>query len=692
MNRKPYKVMKSQFLVRMTALWALLLAACTNEPDHSVTPNEKSNFAIEILSTTETSVEFRITPSNEQMTYVVLVDTQANFDLYEDEADCINDDLDWFETMAAMEELSLEEYLPGVLKQGELHVVQESLRPGESYYLYTYGLTHDGLLLTPLHKALFTTRTADKVELDFDIEVSEIGYTEAMVEVVPSNSEALYFINVFSEEDFQYYGGDREAFAEHLLQLRSYYYGRGATIEQMIANFGSVGESQLPVQKLRAGTKYMAYAIGINDNFIANSVATVVEFETLAANTSDLEFEVDITHIDYDHIMGTVTPSSNDESYICSVQLAEAVDWYESEEEFMEAIISDINYWDNMELSLRQGPISLDHITGLNPKTDYVVVCFGYDGAPTTAPCITPFTTAEASGDPEQLEVSFEVAEITHNMAKITTIPSVGAYYFTAYVEADRFDEKVAELGSVDYAVAYFANDEIDYGAYWFDCTRAEYLSEVGASIGRQTTLYSPLEPQTSYVAYAVAVDIRRGDLASTRGFVSAPFRTLEKVVSDAKVSFEFSDYYDGTALAELDPSRFLNCKGYAVLPYTVRASDSAVAWYTTISLGDYTEWGCTDDDIYAELITYGYEWGVESISENRESGVAILSYDTAYSFLGMARNAAGEYGVGTLEVVTLSPDGVSPAEEFVSAVAPTMANRQLTARQGARLPKRISR
>ena len=226
----------------------------------------------------------------------------------------------------------------------------------------------------------------------------------------------------------------------------------------------------------------------------------------------------------------------------------------------------------------------------------------------------------------------------------------------------------VDEYGTTDACVAYLANSEIDYGAEWFDCSRAEYLYDLGASLGKEKNFYNQLEPSTDYIAYAIAVDMETGELASDKGFVSDVFRTLDKVVSDAAVSIEFGKYYDGSALAELDPARFLNCKGYAVLPYTVKPNDSAVAWYTGFYDGDFTEWGCTDDDIYAELITYGWEWGSEYVSENRESGVAVLSYDTPYTFLGIAKDSTDSYGLGFITVVTLTADGVSPAEEFIAA------------------------
>ena len=663
--------MKANFFYGILLTLALALVGCKETPDVPPTPIDpvdKPDFVIEVKNTTDTSVEFTITPEDEEMTYIAMMTTKEYFDEFEDDEAYINDDLLWLENAAYEAGVDLSEYLKDVLKKGAISDTQDMLDPETEYVVYAFGLSNNGIVTTSLYKQTFTTLSTELTELNFEIEVTEVGYDTATIRVTPDNDKAFYFVNVFSLEDYQNYGGDESAFAAHINKLRNYYYGLGATADQMVANLGYVGAKSLSVEDLKAGTKYMAYAIGIDERFVANSLATVVEFETIAAEVADLTFEVDITKIDYDHIEGSVTPSNNDDTYICSVQYASSLEWSESEEDFVEYIVDDITAWEDIENALKRGPMSLNSISGLQPNTDYIVVCFGYDGAPTTAPHITHFTTTDATGNPDDLVVTFEVSDITHNSANVTTIPSVGAYYFTFYTEAENFDLLVDEYGTTDACVAYLANSEIDYGAEWFECSRAEYLYDLGASLGKERTFYNQLEPATEYVAYAIAVDMETGELASEKGFVSDVFLTLDKVVSDAAVTIELGNYYDGSALAELDPARFLNCKGYAVLPYTVKPNDSAAAWYTGFYDGDFTEWGCTDDDIYAELITYGWEWGSEYVSENRESGIAVLSYDTPYTFLGIAKDSEESYGPGFITVVTLTADGVSPAEEFIAA------------------------
>lgn len=654
------------FLWIFAALAISMVTGCSENDEPVPTPPDDPVFTLEVLQVGLDSVEFRITPTDETLTYIAMIALQEELDLYTEMA-WIADDLAWFEYRAGESGISLEEFLSQNLRQGVLTDSIDGLDPGTDYYLYAYALNTKGTPLSTLHKLAFTTETVDKVELDFEISVSNITYNSADLSVIPDSKQAKYFVNVMSEADYNDWGGTEEAFVSHLLGLRAYYLGMGATIEQMVGRLSYVGDKDFPFSKLTAGTNYIAYAIGVSDDFYANSEATIERFSTPAADMSDLTFEVDITDLGYDRISATITPSNNTESYICCLALAESLNRYGSEQEFMESLVSDMKDNNELDKVLYTGVLTKD-FTGLYPHTDYILVCFGYDETPTTALYSTPFTTAEADGDPEKLIVDFEIVDVTHNSMTVKTIPSVGVYYFVSYTDAFTFDETVQELGSEDAAIQQLANGDIDYGAEWFDLDRATYLLDLGATVGTYNNFFNQLTPSTDYVVYAVAVDINSGELASTKGFASDPIRTLEKVYSQAKVTFVFDKYYDGTELAQKNPEKYHNCMGYAVLPYTIQTNEEAMCWYTGFYSGDYTEWGCSDDDIYTDLITYGYEIGSESVAFNQESGLAILNYDMPFSFLGIAQDSDNEYGHGTLQVVTLTKEGVSPVDDFLAS------------------------
>ena len=666
----------SKFFASLLVFVAMMLAVgCQPEPkpvDKPDVPDEQPCFTFEILDVDKTAVSFRVTPLAEEMPYVIMIVDKASFDAFESEEEYIADDLAWFDQIALSMGISLEDYLATILTTGVKEDSAEGLSPDTEYYLYAYHLTAEGDVVSDLEYKEFKTAELDKSDATFEVSVSDIGYNEATINVIPSSSTATYFVNIISVERMADFGEGAEAYVNHLVALRDYYLGMGATTEQMIANLCFAGEKSLTVGDLRSGAKHYAYAIGVDDDFLPNTEAFVVEFDTLAAESSELTFEVNITATDYDHVEGMVTPSNDNEAYVCSIQTAESLTWYDSEEEFMQTLLDDLEWWyGGVETALHMGTTDLSTYGGLYPETEYVVVCFGYDGAPTTELFTFPFTTTEASGNPEDLVVEFDIdyERLSHNTVYVTAKPSEGVYYFLSYISTFDLECYVDEYGTEDAALVAYANEEIDYGADFFWCSRAEYLAEMGANLGQYTMMFNQLNPNTEYVIYAVAVDINSGDVASSKVSVSETFTTLDKVVSSAAVEFEFGNYYDGSALADLDPERFLNCKGYVVMPYTVVPNVDAINWYTGFYDGDYTEWGCTDEDIYAELITYGYEWDSDLVSLNRESGVAVLQYDTAFTFLGIAEDYNGNFGAGTLEVVTLSRDGVSPAQEFINSL-----------------------
>ena len=664
----------SRFFLSLLALVAMMLAVgCQSEPvDKPDVPDEQPCFTFEIIDVDKTAVSFRVTPSAEEMPYLIMIVDKASFDAFESVEAYIADDLAWLDQVALGMGVSLEDYLATALTTGVTEDRAEGLAPDTEYYLYAYHLTTAGEVVSDLEYKAFKTEALEKSDATFEVSVSDIAYTEATINVVPSSATAPYFVNIISEERLADFGVGAEAYINQLIELRNYYLGMNATTEQMNANLCFAGEKSLTIDNLKSGAKHYAYAIGVDNDFLPNTEAFVVEFETLAADSSELTFEVEITAVDYDHVEGFVTPSNDNEAYVCSIQSAESLTWYASDEEFMEVLLSDLEWWyGGVESALHMGVTDLSEYGGLYPDTEYVVVCFGYDGAPTTELFTFPFTTSEASGDPAALTVEFDIdyERLSHNTVYVTAKPSEGVYYFLSYISAFDLAWYIEDYGTQDAALIAFANEEIDYGADFFWCSRAEYLAEMGANLGEYTMMFNQLNPNTEYVIYAVAVDINSGEVASNRVSVSETFTTLDKVVSPATVEFEFGDYYDGTALAELDPERFLGCKGYVVMPYSVKPNADAMNWYTGFFSGDYTEWDCSDEDIYAELITYGYEWESELVSLNRESGVAVLQYDAAFTFLGIAEDYNGNFGVGTLEVVTLGRDGVSPAQEFIDSL-----------------------
>ena len=624
------------------------------------TPGQETDFELAVSQITSTSCHFSVQPKDKDMTYVVMLVEKSEFDAFEDEYKYQDNDLEWFERKAMEEEKSIEEWLEGFLHKGDFEGDEAGLMPGSAYYLYAYGLTTEGYFTTGVTKKEFSTPEIEQSDVTFRIEVTEIGLTQAKVNVAASDENSIFFMNVFTPEQYQEWGGDESAYSNHAAALVDYYIKMGQTLEAMVANLGSVGKASVVFDGLTAGTEYMAYVIGIDENFFVNTNATVVTFTTKEAVQSSNTFTVDITGTTYCAVLGTVTPSNGD-PFICSIQQKERLAEYESDTDIMYDIVATYEKWESLDEALYAGEtVNLESISSLTAETEYEVLCFGWDGAPTTSLTRVPFTTAAAGGNPRDQELSFTLEDIIHNKATVHIIPKLGLHYFYDCMPVSLLDEYIAADGSEDEAVCRFLDERIDWGAEFFASTRLEYLEDIGAAIGKQKWTFSGLEEDTEYLVVAATVNMTTGMIAPRKAFKSDVFRTTVLIESDAAITFTIDKYYDGTELAELDPVQFSKCKGMVMVPYTITPNASAVHWRTVFTYGEFLSWAERDD----VLVELDYK-----SDQDRTSGFAVVHYDQIVSFLGMAENAEGYTGPFTIYEFKAEKGKTFPAQEFIDSL-----------------------
>ena len=244
-------------------------------PDDPDQPELQYDFKLSVTDVTSTSCRFSVVPTYEQMSYVAMIVEKSEFDSFDDEYKYQDDDLAWFEQRAMEEGKDLSDWLEEFLHVGAIEDEELGLMPGVKYYLYAYGLDYEGYFTTGVTKYEFETPEIQQNELGFKIEVTDIGLTKATVNVTADKDDAVFFVNVFSPEQYQQWGGDETAFATHALALVDYYVTMGRTTEEMVANLGSVGSASLVFDDLMDNTEYMAYAVGIDENFYVNTKAEV---------------------------------------------------------------------------------------------------------------------------------------------------------------------------------------------------------------------------------------------------------------------------------------------------------------------------------------------------------------------------------------------------------------------------------
>lgn len=304
-----------------------------------------------------------------------------------------------------------------------------------------------------------------------------------------------------------------------------------------------------------------------------------------------------------------------------------------------------------------------------------------------------PVRTIQASGDPAQLELEFHLSNVTHKSVEIAITPSNGAPYYYDVIEAEQYEALQAELGSVDATVLQLAAESIEYAAEWNGVDPVEFL-EYFHSLGPISETWVNGEPETSYIVFGCAVDLETGSIASGRGFVSEIFTTEPRVVSNAGLTFGMEKYFRSDEIAASDPDKYGSLPAnHAVMNYKLTPNADAVHWYSCFyPTSDYVTY--FDDDTLIEfLVYYGYEQGLDPVQYDLRRGTYVFPWYSEYSFVAVAEDASGVFGPVCREVVTLSPDGASPAGEFVPNFQSLMrAAAKSAAQQQAKDAHRASR
>lgn len=668
----------------------VLSFACDNDQTAEPTPDPlpDTDFTLTVDGITQTECHFCVSPQDKEMTYVAMMSPSDQIAEFNSDTELIQDDLLFFIEAADNEGKDLGAWLAENLYKGDLDERQGELRPDTDYTLYVYGLSLEGVPTTKVYRSEFRTEAVEQANASFSIKVDELTKTSCTITATADPATANFFLNIIDEESYQTFGGNDSAFAAQVEWLVNYYLDRGASRKDIFDNLGSCGTDTFTRDDLLPGQKYYAFAIGINEEFRVNTAPEILEVTTTPVTPSDNVLSISLETLSFAGFTATIN-TTNEDPYLWSVQPADQCDMLASDEEIMWQVASIYKSNEVLDQFLTHGTSWLGDVDNLKPDTDYYILVFGWDDAPTTALVKEKIHTLSADGDPEKLSVTISVDNMTYNSATVTTTGSSAVYYYSDIIEASTYQEALQSAGSVDAAVKQLMDEAIAWGADYFGMTKPEYLAEMGI-IGRQQYTYSNLEPETSYIVYAMSVNMETGEAAAIKGFVSEVFTTPEHIISDALVEFIQGPHYDGDALAAIDPGKYGQLAGMALLTYRIEPNATAAHWYSNFYCDDWLSWA-DDDWVEMMLITYGYDMGnPDNVQYDSRSGAYVMSYDTQYTFAAMAKDANGTLGHGVMAGVMLSKADASPAEEFIASQTTSVLRTPLKPKYAERRPHRI--
>jgi hypothetical protein len=137
-------------------------------------------------------------------------------------------------------------------------------------------------------------------------------------------------------------------------------------------------------------------------------------------------------------------------------------------------------------------------------------------------------------------------------------------------------------------------------------------------------------------------------------------FTTLDTVYADLDFELEIGDYYDGSAVAAINPD-YAAFEGTVIVGITANVDSSATnIYYTAMNALDYPYY------TYEQLIE-----GLVAEGAAETTGLYAFEFGEPYIFFGVAEDEDGNYTkVWSSKEITFTKAGCSPAEEFFTANA----------------------
>lgn len=406
---------------------------------------------------------------------------------------------------------------------------------------------------------------------NFTIKVTDITTTGAKVSVIPSNVDTYYF-DVMEQSTINGFSSMSAFATAYVEYLQEYAASYGYSLADTLS---SGNDSYTITDTLEPGTKYYAFAFGLNANGTITTDVTLKSFTTLSSGsgsgsgaTSQNTFSLNVTNITSNSATINVTPSNSDTYYFDLVEKEVYVQYIDSSS-FAADYIADLKAYiagSGYTLAdvLSSGNDGYTYDGNLDAGTTYVAFAFGVNasGEITTAVTSKEFTTlSSGSGGGATSQNTFEisVSGITSTSATVSVNPSNSdTYYFDVYPKdvADQYGGLNA-LAS-DY-VAYLKELYESYGYTFADAlsTGADYY-----------TFDGNLDPSTTYYAFAFGVN---ADGTITTEVTSKTFTT--EASGSTGGSLDLSNLADGG---------YMNYGDY----YEVGANN----WYIELYTADYSE------------------------------------------------------------------------------------------------------
>lgn len=620
---------------------------------------------VELIGYDATTITISVITADPTTTWVPMVTYKESWDYYKgNENDIFQADLEYFQYLAEINDLSLADFLTGIVGTGSEESIRiAQLTPDTEYVVYVYGISLEGVRTTDIIATTVKTEPPHEGDITFEFSVKEEDFILEYT-VVPSHTGVDYYCGIMSEEELDYWkqtlGTDslktilQKGSIDSTIQLlQNWDYIDDRTEFFSIYNISDILEDGW--FECKADTKYYIMAAKWNDN--CDIIGEVGYYEHTSAHLEPSAniLTLELKNLTQSSVDVTTTTTTNDPYVILPLRTDVVKDL--NDEELFELITTEYDY---VISSYTYEGNTTNTYGSMRPDSDYTIIAFGYKaGTLTTSKIWREEFHTLTSGNPKDCTFEMSIVPSVDN-AWIAIIPSDKghAYHWMVYP---------ANYSAED-AMDYIQNVIIKRG---YDNDYAVFASWE-LTQGDETTTVWDLAPDTDYKLGVVIMDFDKCEFLSDVHF-SEVFHTDAVTYADISISVEIGKYFSVDDLVAAGYEGFNMYAGNALIPVKVNIEGDYTEFYYDFYGNDLTDTEDYPDDIFYEYLWDGapYESASFFLPFDKVMTVVAVAYDDMYNPSPLYR-----------EMVCFTKEGCSTVEEYEAM--------QSSATRSAIVPKSI--
>ena len=620
---------------------------------------------VELIDYDATTITISVLTADPTTTWVPMVTYKESWDYYKgNQNDIFQADLEYFQYLADVNDLTLAEFLAGIVGTGSEEAIRiTKLTPNTEFVVYVYGISLEGERTTDIIATHVKTEPPHEGDITFEFSVKEEDFVLEYT-VTPSHTGVDYFCGIMSEEELNYWkqtlGTDnlktilqKGSIDSTIALLQQWDYIEDRTEFFSIYNLSDILEDGW--FECKADTKYYIMAAKWNNN--CDIIGEVGFYEHTSAH---LEPSANILTLELKNLtqssVDVKTTTTTNDPYVVLPLRADVVNGL-NDDELFELIMSEYDY---VISSYTYEGTSTNTYGSMRPDSDYTIVAFGYKaGTLTTSQIWRKEFHTLASGDPQDCTFSMNVVPGVDN-AWIEIIPSDKghAYHWMVYPASYTAED----------AMDYIQNVIIKRG---YDNDYAVFASWE-LTQGDETTTVWDLAPDTDYKLGVVIMDFDKCEFLSDVHFSEA-FHTDAVTYADITISVDIDKYFDVDELVAAGYEGFSMYAGNAMIPVKVNIEGDYSEFYYDFYGNDLTDTEDYPDDIFYEYLWDGAPY---------ESASFFLPFDKVMTVVAVAYDEMMNPSPLYREAVCFTKEGCSTVEEYEAM--------QSSATRSAIVPKSI--